>query len=110
MTESELKRIYEGGALWKRYCAKKGAVKKLAKRSDHLRAQCQYTDYGDPPGVETWGIVELPCSNVLNYGIWEAVRLALIEACKIAYDSVEFCFTRVCGFDENSHCVGEVNF
>ncbi|MBO7619644.1 MAG: hypothetical protein J6T06_03980 [Victivallales bacterium] len=94
MTEAELRVSCPN--VWKSYRAKKGAVTRLAKRSDHLRAQCQYTDYSDPPGIETWGIVELRVSTVLNYGIWEAVRLALIEAKKIAYDSVEFCFTHVC--------------
>lgn len=108
MTENELKSSCPN--VYKSYKAKKGAVTRLAKRSDHLRAQCQYTDYSDPPGVETWGILELRVSTVLNYGIWEAVRLALIEAKKIAYDSVDFGFTRVCGFDSDSHCIGEVNF
>lgn len=108
MTESELRASCPNG--WKSYRAKKGAVTRLAKRSDHLRAQCQYTDYGDPPAVETWGIVEMTAEDVLQYGIWHAVQTALIKAGKIAKDSVDFGFTRVCGFDSDSHCIGEVNF
>lgn len=109
MTESDLRVSCPN--VYKSYRAKKGAVTRLAKRSDHLRALAEYTCYDEKLGAcESECIVELPCSNVLNHGIWDAVRLALIEAKKIAYDSVEFCFTRVCGFDENSHCVGEVNF
>lgn len=108
MTESDLRVSCPN--VYKSYRAKKGAVTRLAKRADHLRAQCQYTDYSDPPGIETWGVVELSSADVIEYGIWDAVQDALVKAGKIGEGSVEFCFTRVCGFDENSHCVGEVNF
>lgn len=108
MTESEL-RVHCPN-VYKSYRAKKGAVTRLAKRSGHLRALAQYTCYDEKPASQCECIVELHRDVVIYYGIWHAVQTALIKAGKIGEGSVEFWFTRVVGFDENSHSIGEVNF
>lgn len=108
MTESELR--VSCPSVWKSYRAKKGAVTRLAKRSDHLRSLAQYTCYDEKPASQCECIVELSSADVIEHGIWDAVQDALVKAGKIGEGSVEFWFTRVVGFDENSHSIGEVNF
>lgn len=102
MTENELK----SSSAYKSYCAKKGAVMRLAKKCSWLNVWV--TDYSTKPGREKKDLISVDADAILRDGLWNAVQKRLVSAGWIG-EGMEFRISSVTGW-EYSHYIGEVNF